>query len=268
MIRRILCLCAVLSLASLLYAADLPAQSVCDSGNGPLRAGPPPPGVDPSQIITKFTAKEAAFKTAWENYGFKLDVSMQTLDNAGRPDGEYQQTSEVTLNDVGKRVEKTTFAPESTLRRLTLSEDDLDDIHQRLPFPLIPESLPQYSISYVGKQRVDELETFVFDAFPKASKKEKKLFQGRVWVDDQEIAIVKTCGKPREDVGAEATKKTALVNLAPVFVTFRERVDGKFWFPAYARADEILRFPNGFVHIREVVKYADYKLLPREREPR
>ena len=262
MIRRILCLCAVLSLASLFCAADLPAQSVCDAGNGPLRAGPPPAGVDPAQITTKFGANEAAFKAARENYGFTLDVSMQTLDNAGRPDGEYQQTSKVALNDAGKRVERTTFAPESTLRRLTLSEDDLDDIHQRLPFPLTSESLPQYSISYVGKQRVDELETFVFDAFPKASKKEKRLFQGRVWVDDQDLVIVKTCGKPRENVGAEATKRTALVNLAPVFVTFRAQVDGKFWFPAYARADEMLRFPSGFVHIREVVKYTDYKLLP------
>lgn len=262
MIRRILCLCAVLSLAWLFSAAGLPAQSVCNSGNGPFQPGPPPSGMNPVQVIDKFAAKEAEFKAARERYGFTLDVNVQSFDNADRPNGEYEQTSEVTLNDIGRRVEKTTFAPESTLRGVSLSEDDIDDIRERLLFPLAAPSLPLYSISYAGRQRVDELGTFVFDVIPKNSRKEKKLFHGRIWVDDQDLVIVKTCGKPREDEGADATKRTAYVNLAPVFVTYRQQVDGKYWFPAYARADEVQRFPSGFVHIREVVKYTDYKLLP------
>ncbi len=124
---------------------------------------------------------------------------MQTLDDNDHVDGEYQQISQVVLNDDGKRTEKTIFAPLSTLRKLSLSEDDLDDIRQRLPFPLTPDELPHFSVSYVGRQHVDQLNTYVFDVMPKNTEKEKKLFKGRIWVDDLDLLIVKTCGKPRED---------------------------------------------------------------------
>jgi hypothetical protein len=189
---------------------------------------------------------------------------VQTLDNSDRVDGEYRQVSEYALNDIGKRVEKTTFAPQSTLWKLSLSEDDLDDMRQRIPFPLTPDELPHFSITYVGRQRVDQLNTYVFDVVPKDTKKDTKVFEGRIWVDDLDLMIVKTCGKPREDQNAHFAKKNQMVSLTPVFVTYREQFDDQFWFPTYARADELLRFPRGFVHIREVVKYTDYKLLPKK----
>ena len=261
--RPTLATIAVLLLLGLLPCVRLFAQGVCDPGNGPLNPALPT-GIAPSGIIQEFSVKEAKFKAARERYGYSLDVSVQTLDNNGRVDGEYQQTSVVTLNDFGKRVENTTFAPLSTLRRLSLSQDDMDDIRQRLPFALTPEELPHFSISYVGRQRVDQLNTFVFDVSPKITKKEKKLFEGRIWVDDLDLMIVKTCGKPREDENVNSTKKNVIVSLTPVFVTYREQFDEQFWFPTYSRADELLRFPRGFVHIREVVKYSDYKPLARK----
>jgi len=255
--------CAVFFLISLLPSGSLIAQGVCDQGNGPLDPSQPS-GITPAEIIQKFAAKEAVFKTARERYGYTLNVTVQTLDNYGRVDGEYQQISEITLNDIGKRVEKTTFAPQSTLRRLSLSEDDLDDIRERLPFPLTPEELPHFAVSYSGRQHVDELDTYVFDVSPKNPKKETKLFEGRIWVDDHDFMIVKTCGKPREDENANSTKKNAVVNLTPTFVTYREQFEGQYWFPTYSRADELLRFPKNFVHVREVVKYSDYKPLTRK----
>jgi hypothetical protein len=159
-------------------------------------------------------------------------------------------------------VEEVTFAPQSTLRRISLSEDDLDDIRQRLPFPLAPEDLSHDSISYLGRQHVDQLDTYVFDVFPKGTKN-KKVFHGRIWVDDQDLVIVKTCGQPREDENTHSTKRNAVVSMTPVFVTYREQVDGQFWFPTYSRADELLRFPQDFVHVREVIRYSDYKPLAR-----
>jgi hypothetical protein len=251
---------AGLLLFCLLPCGSLFGQGVCDRGNGPLNPARPS-GITPAEIIQTFAAKEATFKTARDRYGYTLNVTVQTLDNYGRVDGEYQQISEVKLNDMGRRVEETTFAPQSTLRRLSLSQDDVDDIRERLPFPLTPDELPHFSVTYSGRQHVDELDTFVFDVSPKNVKKEKKFFAGRIWVDDQDLMIVKTCGKPREDENANSTKKNAVVNLTPIFVTYREQFGGHFWFPTYSRADELLRFPRNFVHVREVVRYSDYKLL-------
>jgi hypothetical protein len=255
--------CAGFIFVSLLPCGSLFAQGVCDQGNGPLNVAQPS-GITPAEIIQKFAAKEATFKAARDRYAYTLDVTIQTLDNYGRVDGEYQQISEIMLNDIGKRVETTTFAPQSTLRKVSLSEDDLVDIRERLPFPLTPEELPRFSVSYAGRQHVDQLDTYVFDAVPKNTKKERKLFEGRIWVDDQDLMIVKTCGKPREDETANSTKKNAVVSLTPMFVTYREQFEGQFWFPTYSRADELLHFPRNFVHLREVVKYSNYKPLARK----
>lgn len=257
--------CAATLLIVLWPGASLRAQSVCDPGNGPLGVSQPS-GITPADIIQKFAAKEAMFKAAREHYGYTLDVTVQTLDNSGRVDGEYRQISKIMMNDAGKRVEETTFAPESTLRRMSLSEDDFDDIRERLPFAFTPDELPHFSISYVGRQHVDQLGTYVFDVYPQNTRKqhkEHKIFHGRIWVDDQDLTIVKTCGQPQEDEAANLGKRNATVNLTPLFVTYRQPVDGQFWFPAYSHADEVLRFPREFVHIREVVKYSDYRLLAR-----
>jgi len=255
--------CAIFLFLSALPCGCLFAQGVCDAGNGPLNPAIPP-GMTPAGIIQEFSAKEAKFKAARNRYEYTLNITIQTLNNNDEVDGEYQQTSQITLNVDGKRAERTTFAPESTLRKFSLSQDNLDDIRERLPFPMTPEELPHFTITYVGRQRVDELNTYVFDVSPKNAKKEKKVFEGRIWVDDLDLMIVKTCGKPREDQITHANRKNEIDDLTPVFVTYREQFDGQFWFPTYSRADELLRFSNGFVHMREVVKYSDYKLLPRK----
>jgi len=261
--RRLFGYFAVVLFLIFLPLGTLCAQGVCDAGNGSLNPALPQ-AITPARIILEFSRKEAKFKAARDRYGFTLNISVQTLDNNDRVDGQYQQVSEYTLNDDGKRIEKTTFAPQSTLWKLSLSQDDLDDIRQRIPFPLTPEELPHFSITYVGRHRVDQLNTYVFDVVPKDTKKDTKIFEGRIWVDDLDLMIVKTCGKPREDQNANFAKKNQMVSLTPVFVTYREQIDDQFWFPTYSRADELLRFPRGFVHIREVVKYTDYKPLPKK----
>ena len=64
--------------------------------------------------------------------------------------------------------------------------------------------------------------------------------------------IVKSKGK-----GLPETKQ----NKFPVVETWRENVDGKYWFPSYSYADDELVFDNGYsVRMRMKVKYTDYKL--------
>lgn len=250
--------CAAVFLLGLLFSGGLAAQGVCDAGNGPLDPAQPT-GITPADIIQKFVAKETAFKAARDRYGYTLSITAQTLDDLGQVDGEYKQVSEVVLENGGKRMERTTYAPLSTLRKIYLSEDDMDDFHERIPFPIKAEEVPFLNITYAGRQRVDELGTYVFNVAPKDAKKQKRIFEGRVWVEDQDLAIVKTCGKPHADT--IPNKKNVPVDVTPVFVTYREQFDGKMWFPTYSKADEYLRFPRRSVHVHQVIKYSDYKLL-------
>jgi len=156
------------------------------------------------------------------------------------------------------------FAPQSSLERIQMSQEDLEDIRHKLPFVLTDAEIPEYNILYVGQQKQDELQTYVFDIAPKKIEGKKRYFQGRVWVDDKDFQIVKTYGKTVPDLCNgrpcnEVKKRGDQENLFPKFTTWRQQIDGQYWFPVYTKADDDLHFKIGDVHIREIVKYEDYK---------
>src|SRR5262249_356667 len=161
----------------------------------------------------------------------------------------------VLFDDKGKRLENVVFAPQSTLAQLQMTREDFDDIRNRLPFVLTSDEIPEYDILYVGQQQEDELHTYVFDIAPKAIEKNKRYFQGRVWVDDKDFQIVKTFGKTVPDI----RKKKGQENLFPKFTTWRQQIDGKYWFPVYTKADDTLHFSTNDVRIVEKVKYENYQ---------
>ena len=225
---------------------------VAQQGEGPLDSAPPK-GITPEEIIQRFAAKEKQFQQARDMYTWRQDVRVQTVDG-NTVDGEYHEVFDVLYDDQGKRLENVVFAPQSTLSRIMMSPEDLQDIRHLLPFVLTSEQIPEYQILYVGQQQEDELHCYVFDVAPKTIEKGKRYFQGRIWVDDQDFQIVKTKGKTVPDI-----RKKNNENLFPSFTTWREQVDGRYWFPVYTRADDELHFSGGDVHIREIVKYEDYK---------
>ena len=229
-----------------------------DQGFGPLDTSQPP--VPPDQIIAKFTAKESAFREALNNYTYRRSVKVQTVDDDGKVDGEYYEVTDVSFDSTGRRTEHVVLAPASTLERIMMSPADFQDIQQRLPFVLTTQDAGQYNITYVGKQKIDDLETYAFDVAPKIIEKNHRYFKGRIWVDNQDLLIVVTNGKNVPDDTRKGHE-----DLSPPFVTYREQIDGKYWFPVYTKGDGILHFSggNGYisqdVHIREFVKYTDYK---------
>jgi hypothetical protein len=239
-------------------SATLFGQTTCEEGNGLLNSAQPA-GITLEEIIQKFAAKEALFKQARDNYIYTQDVTVQTVEG-NTVDGEFREVTDITYDDKGARLEHVTFAPQSSLVRLGMTKEDLDDVRHRVAFVFTTDELPQYNILYAGTQHVDEIDTYVFDAAPKRIEKGKRYFQGRIWVDNHDLQIVKTCGKSVPDVSAAGSKKKHVdENLSPRFVTYREQIDGQFWFPTYTRADEDLHFRDGDIHIREIIKYTNYK---------
>jgi hypothetical protein len=220
---------------------------------GPLDTAPPA-NVTPEEIIKHFAANETEFAQAREQYTFRQDVKVQTLDG-DTPDGEYHEVFDVIFDEKGKRTENVVFAPQSTLSKISMTQEDMEDIRHRLPFVLTTADLPEYNVLYVGQQQEDDLHCYAFDIAPKKIEGKKRYFQGRVWVDDKDFQIVKTYGKTVPDI----RKKKNEENLFPKFTTWRQQVDGKYWFPVYTKADDELHFKLQDVHIKEIVKYEDYK---------
>jgi hypothetical protein len=214
-----------------------------------------PKGITVQEIIKRFSTKEKEFKEARDQYTFRQDVKVMTLDG-DTPDGVYQQVFDVTFDDRGRKVKNVVFAPQTTLQRIQMTEEDLDDIENRLPFVLTSDEIGEYDILYVGQQKQDELNTYVFDVAPKQIEKKKRYFQGRIWVDDHDFQIVETYGKTVPDLHPG---KRGSENLFPKFTTWREQIDGQYWFPTYTRAEDTLQFSTGGVKIREIVKYTNYR---------
>ncbi len=212
------------------------------------------PDLPVDQIVQKFGARELEFKKERDNYTYTQTFVIQTIDFDNRPDGEYRMTSDILFTPEGKRYEKVISAPAPTLQRISLSQQDLDDLEHVQPFVLTSDELPKYDVNYVGREPLDELGTYVFDVKPKKIEKNQRYFQGRIWVDDKDLNIVKSDGKAVPDI-----IKKGQENIFPRFETFRENIEGHYWFPTYTRSDDELHFSGGAVHIRMTVRYANYK---------
>ncbi|PWT94794.1 MAG: hypothetical protein C5B55_02175 [Blastocatellia bacterium] len=212
-----------------------------------------PNSVDAERIISAFTGKEAEFRRALNNYSFKRDALIQSIGMGGQITGEYHRVSTFTFDDQGNRYEKINFFPMSSMSDV-VTQEDVDDLGGVEPFALEPSKISKYNIKYVGKEKIDELDLYVFDVAPKVipdpKKTKERLFVGRIWVDDQDLQIVKTRGK-----GVPETK----TNKFPTVETYREHIDGRYWFPTYSYADEELIYDNGStLHIRMKVRYMDF----------
>lgn len=224
--------------------------SAAGQGNAISAGTPSQSEID--RIINTFTAKETQFRQALINYSFKRDALLQSLGMGGQVTGEYHRVSVFTFDDQGVRFEKIIAFPMPSFAGVT--QEDLDDLGGISPFALEPAQIPKYDFKYVGKEKIDELDLYVFDVSPKVmpnfKKTKERFFLGRVWVDQEELQIVKTRGK-----GVPETK----INKFPNVETYREQIDGRYWFPTYSYTDEELIFEDGnTLHVRMRVKYTDF----------
>lgn len=229
-----------------------------DAGFGPMDLTPP--ATAPDEIIRKFAAKESEFQDALNHYTYRRLARVQTLDDDNKVDGEWYQVDDVIFDPSGRRTEKVVFAPGNTLERVQMTPSDLQDIQHGYPFVLTAEVISQYDVKYVGRQKVDEVDCYAFDVSPKQIVKGKRYLQGRIWVDTTDLQIVVTNGRMVPDDTRKGNE-----DLHPPFMTWRQQVDGHYWFPVYTKGEGILHFSAGHgymgqeVHIRDTIKYTDYK---------
>jgi hypothetical protein len=212
-----------------------------------------------NDIIQKFAAKETQFSLARENYTYRQTARLQELDEFGNVRGRWEMISDIIFSPDGKRTERVVRAPVPTLRNLILTPQDEQDLRNVQPFVLTTKELSEYWVRYLGKQNADEIPCYVFAVKPKKMEEGKRYFSGIVWVDDRDLQIVKTYGR---GVGV---LKRGEDNKFPKFETYREQIDGKYWFPTYTQADDTLYFQSGLnQRLRMVVRYEDYKQFKSE----
>ena len=209
---------------------------------------PSPSEVD--DIIAKFAAKEAAFQQARNNYTYRQTARVMSLDDGGGTTGKWEEVSEIVFLD-GRRTDRVVHAPMSTLTAFQLDPGDIQDLRDVQPIVLTTNELPKYYIRYLGREKLDEISCYAFAVKPKRLESGQRYFEGVVWVDDQDLQIVKSYGR-----GVGQRKGD---NQYPKFETYREQVDGKYWFPTYTIANATLHFRENDQRMKMTVRYEDYK---------
>jgi hypothetical protein len=265
-IQRWIAVIAVAVCALMVAAQDVAAQNKdtftpmpLDSGFGRMDISDPP--LPAEQIIKEFSVKESAFQDALNHYTYRRTAKVDEVDDdSNKVTGEWYEVDDVMFDPSGKRTERVDFAPANTLKQIMLSPSDLQDLQHGYPFVLTTAEVPKYDIKFVGRQKVDDLDCYVFDVSPKTIEKGQRYLDGRIWVDATDLQIVVTNGRMVPD----DTRKNSEDLHAP-FMTWRQQIDGNYWFPVYTKGEGILHFSGGYgymaqdVHIRETIKYTDYK---------
>jgi hypothetical protein len=204
----------------------------------------------PEEIIKAFAEKESAFYEAWKQYTYRQIAEIRIVSVDGVPSRERMSlVSEVVFNDDGTR-EVRLVQRRGGLRSVGWTPEDTEVINNIQPFALTSDELPLYNLKYEGKERVDELDCYVFSVKPKNTRGDRLYFQGKIWVDNTDLQIVRTVGKP-------VPQKRE--NQFPEFETIRQVIDDQYWFPVWTHADSRLRFPGQTVHVEETITYEDYK---------
>ncbi len=215
----------------------------------------PKPDPTPDQIpaiIKTFTQKETDFAVAREKYTYRQTSKIAEVDPPG---GNYTIVEEVTFDNRNKRTSRVLHAPVTSLMNIQMTAEDEQDMRNVMPFVMTNATADEYNVKYLRREKVDEISCYVFSVQPKTlTKDRKRYFDGEIWVDDQDLQIVKTFGRATGYLRRNEDQQF------PKFETYREQIDGKFWFPTYTYADDTLNFKDGpSQRIKQTIKYDQYK---------
>lgn len=216
---------------------------------------PAPPSLPPAEIIQAFTKKEDLYQGTRPQFAYRKTIRIQEFGPDGRPSGEYIATYDAVRSGDGKIYEKALTAPQTSLQYLSFEPEDAEVLTRIPAYPVTAASLSKYNLKYLNTEKVDEVDCYIFQVSPRTLERQHPLFDGVIWVDQQYLEVVKTYGKWVTDLG-DMHPQTLPFDM---FETYRENVDGKYWFPDYSRADGIYRMKDRDIPIRVTIKWTNFK---------
>jgi hypothetical protein len=217
-----------------------------------------PPSIPPEEIIKKFSEKEDQYMAARPGYGFRKTIRIDEFDREGRLVGQFLTVSEQIRAANGRVVNKVVEHPQSSLHLVPLEPEDVKELDRLPPFPLNTSQLSKYNLKFIGDEQIDEIPCYIFQVKPKGVDRSSNYFEGIVWVDSKYLEVVKTYGKWVNELGDVKVANMPFTT----FETYRENVDGKYWFPNYQRSDETVHLKDGDFPVRLVIKWSEFKMLP------
>lgn len=230
----------------------------------PTNPAPEKAPIPPDEIVRRFSEQEDTYARALGNYTYRRTVRLQELGQDGKPIGQAEVVTEIVVGEDGSRRQRPVSRSDSTLHLLELEPDALEVLGRMATFPFGESQVSSYSFQYQTSEPVDELMTYVFRVTPKQLDRTHAYFSGLIWVDDHDLAVVKSFGKWLTEQG-DLTLPNLPFNM---FETYREPVSNKYWMPAYSRSDGSASENGAKVPVRLTVLWDRYtpinasKLVP------
>ncbi len=213
---------------------------------------PGPPPIPEQEIIRRFAANEDAARKVYDTYDFSQTIRIEELSNPG---GKFTVTGEEYTRPDGQRMWRVVKPAESTLKLTKYSFEDVRTMMTLPTFFLTSDQIANYDFLYAGQQKLDELNTYVFQVKPKQLSRSQPFFQGVVFVDDHDLAIVETYGKFVTELIEEGTKLPF-----SLYETFRENFQNKYWLPTYTTSDDYIGAAGDEqFQLRLVIHSTDFK---------
>ncbi len=214
-----------------------------------------PPSLPPMEIIQAFSKKEETYQATRPQFAYRKTIRIQEFGPDGKPMGEFTAMYDAVRSGDGKLYEKAIAAPESTLQYLSFEPEDAQALTHVPAYPVTAGQLSKYDVKYLNTEKIDEVDCYIFQVSPRTLDRQHPLFDGVIWVDQKYLEVVKTYGKWVTDLG-EVHPPTLPFTM---FETYRENVDGKYWFPDYSRADGIYKMKDRDIPIRVTIKWTNFK---------
>jgi hypothetical protein len=266
MLRTGCCIAAILALGNVAQAQQGPQGPMAPPPEhrvartiGTRPEAEAPPSLPPEEIIRRFSQKEDEFLAERSRHTARKSIRLQELGADGKVSGEFFRVTETAPGSDGRLVTKTIENPQSTLQHAFLAPEDLAALDHIPAFPLTTSQLPKYEVKFIGSEQVDEIDCYIFQVKPRTLELTRGLFDGIIWVDAKYLEVVKTYGKwvtERGDAPILPQYPFAL------FETYRENVDGKYWFPNYSRSEDTVHLKDQEMNVRLIIKWSDFKPLP------
>jgi hypothetical protein len=218
----------------------------------PATPHPGPPPIPEQEIIQKFAANEDVMKRVFDTYTFQESIR---LDEQSDPGGKFSVTGYVYIRPDGQRYFRVEKQPESTLKLMHFSLEDVRALSTMPLFPLTSDEIANYNFLYAGQEKLDQLNTYIFQVKPKTLSRKKRLFEGVIWIDDHDLAIVKSYGKFVSELEGNGTALPFTM-----FETYRENFQEKYWLPTYTRSDDYFKNDqNDELPLRLIIHATDFK---------
>lgn len=216
----------------------------------PAKPEPPAPPLPADQIIQKFTQNEDLNKKAYDADRLDQSVKVEELAPSG---GRFELEGVQYTKADGEHYESVVKPPTSNLHYTEFSLEDVKFLAGLKQFFLTSEERPQYQLSYEGQEKLDEITAYIFRVQPKQLLA-APLFDGVVWVDNEDFSIVKSYGQFVTNTGSFAGSFPFRM-----YETYRENLAGHLWLPTYIRSDGEVKTPQGPVPIRLVIRSSNFR---------